>query len=70
MFKNKLLILGAVILAFFAIFGVGFSNWYFSNQCRADVVSNVVVTHANTFGEFPDVRSTTKNRCNYYKPQY
>ncbi len=59
MIKKRLITLGIVVFAFVAILGAGFSSWYFSNQRRADVVSNVVVTHANTFGEFSNVSSGT-----------
>lgn len=57
MIKKRLITLGVVFFALIAIFGAGFSSWYFSNQRRADVVSNVVVTHANTFGEFSNISS-------------
>lgn len=57
MFKKKIITLGVTLFALIAIIGAGFSSWYFSNQRRTDVYSNVVVTHANTFGQFSNVSS-------------
>ncbi|MDE5715836.1 MAG: hypothetical protein K2I42_06895 [Anaeroplasmataceae bacterium] len=61
MFKKRLITLCITLFALFAVVGAGFSSWYFSNQRRSDVFSNVVVTHANTFGQFENVSSG-----NYY----
>lgn len=55
MIKKRFLTLVIMLCAFIAIAGAGYSSWYFSNQRRADVNSNVYVTHANTFGKFSDV---------------
>ena len=55
MFKKRFITLGVSLFALFAVIGAGFSRWYFSNQRRTDVFSNVFVTHANTFGQFTNV---------------
>lgn len=57
MIKRRLMTFCIMIFAMIAVVGAGFSSWYFSNQRRADVVSNVIVTHANTFGKFSGVSS-------------
>lgn len=55
MFKKRFLTVGATFAALIAVVGAGFSSWYFSNQRRADLSSvGVIVTHANTFGQFVD----------------
>lgn len=59
MFKKKIITLGVTLFALIAIVGAGFSSWYFSNQRRSDVYSNVVITHANTFGQFSNVSNGT-----------
>lgn len=60
MFKKRFLTVGATFAALIAVVGAGFSSWYFSNQRRADLSSvGVIVTHANTFGQFVDSSITT-----------
>lgn len=59
MIKKRLMTLSIMIFAMIAVVGAGFSSWYFSNQRRADVFSNVVVTHANTFGQFSNISNGT-----------
>lgn len=57
MFKKRLITLGVTLFALISIVGIGFSSWYFANEKKADVNSNVLVTHASDFGEFKNVTS-------------
>lgn len=59
MFKKRLITLGVALFALISVVGIGFSSWYFANEKKADVDSNVLVTHASDFGEFKNVTSGT-----------